>query len=159
MKSVPCFTVVLLTILSPVSVHADTPISAAVTAGVADPRRPADQVKLDPARKPAQLLAFAELKAGDRVADFMPGNGYFTRIMSGVVGANGHVYAFLPAEQLANCAPSEVAGTKALQHDPSYANVSVLSGATAISTWPRSMSSGRRKTTMTCMTPSWGRRT
>ena len=46
-----------------------------------------------------------------------------------VVGANGHVYAFLSEEQLANCAPSEVAGTKALQSDPSYANVSILSAA------------------------------
>jgi predicted methyltransferase len=132
MKSVPYFAAItLLTVLSPVSAHADTEIPAAVTAAVADPRRPADQVKLDPARKPAQLLAFAELKAGDRVADFMPGNGYFTRIMSDVVGSNGHVYAFLPTEQLANCAPSEVAGTKALDHDPSYANVSILSAATA----------------------------
>jgi len=48
-------------------------------------RRPIDQVKLDPVRKPAQLLAFAELKTGDRVADFMSGNAYFTRIMSDVV--------------------------------------------------------------------------
>jgi predicted methyltransferase len=131
MKSVPYFAAVLLTVLSPLSAHADMQIPAIVTAAVADVRRAAAQVKLDPARKPAQLLAFAELKAGDRVADFMPGNGYFTRIMSDVVGANGHVYAFLPMEQLANCAPSEVAGTKALEHDPSYANVSVLSAATA----------------------------
>jgi predicted methyltransferase len=131
MKSVPYLAAILLTVLSPLSAHADRQIPAMVTAAVADARRPADQVKLDPARKPAQLLAFAELKAGDRVADFMPGNGYFTRIMSDVVGPNGHVYAFLPTEQLANCAPSEVAGTKMLEHDPSYANVSVLSAATA----------------------------
>jgi predicted methyltransferase len=131
MKSVPYLTAILLTVLSPLSAHADRQISAIVTAAVADARRPADQVELDPARKPAQLLAFAELKAGNRVADFMPGNGYFTRIMSGVVGPNGHVYAFLPTEQLANCAPGEVAGTKTLEHDPSYANVSVLSAATA----------------------------
>jgi predicted methyltransferase len=136
MRSVPYFAAVaLLTrLLSPPllssSAHADTQIPAAVTAAVADPRRPSDQVKLDAIRKPAQLLAFAELKAGDRVADFMPGNAYFTRIMSDVVGSKGHVYAFLPAEQLANCAPTEVAGSKALEHDPSYANVSVLSAAT-----------------------------
>jgi predicted methyltransferase len=137
MKSVPYFATAFLTVLSllsallPLSAHADTQIPAVITAAVADPHRPTDQVKLDPARKPAQLLAFAELKAGDRVADFMPGNGYFTRIMSDVVGAKGHVYAFLPTEQLANCAPSEVAGTKALERDPNYANVYVLSAATA----------------------------
>src|SRR5258708_1053036 len=131
MKSVPYLAAILLTMFSPLSAHADRQTPAILTAAVADARRPADQVKLDPARKPAQLLAFAELKAGDRVADFMPGNGYFTRIMSGVVGANGRVYAFLPAEQLANCAPSEVAGTKTLEHDPNYANISVVSAATA----------------------------
>jgi predicted methyltransferase len=131
MRSVPYFAALLLTVLSTLPAHADTQIPAIVTAAVADPRRAADQVRLDPARKPAQLLAFAELKAGDRVADFMPGNGYFTRIMSGVVGANGRVYAFLPAEQLENCAPSEVAGTKTLEHDPNYANISVVSAATA----------------------------
>jgi predicted methyltransferase len=131
MKSVPYSVAILLTVFSPLSAHADRQIPAILTAAVADARRPADHVKLDPARKPAQLLAFAELKAGDRVADFMPGNGYLTRIMSDVVGANGHVYAFLPTEQLANCAPSEVAGTKALEHDTNYSNVSVLSAATA----------------------------
>src|ERR1700674_5344744 len=131
MKAVPYFAAVILFLVLPalMSAHADMPISATLSAAIADPRRPVDQVKLDPARKPAQLILFAELKAGDRVADFMPGNGYFTRIMSEVVGANGHVYAFLPEEQLANCAPSEVAGTKALQSDPSYANVSILSAA------------------------------
>jgi predicted methyltransferase len=131
MKSVPYLPAILLTVLSSLSAQAGRQIPAIVTAAVADSRRPAAQVELDSARKPAQLLAFAELKAGDRVADFMPGNGYFTRIMSDVVGAKGHVYAVLPAEQLANCAPSEVAGTKTLEHDPSYANVSVLSAATA----------------------------
>ena len=132
MKSVPHLAAGMLAVfLAPLSAYADMQIPATVTAAVADPRRPIDQVKLDPARKPAQLLAFAELKAGDRVADFMSGNAYFTRIMSDVVGSTGHVYAFLPTEQLANCSPREVAGTKGLERDPSYANVSVLSEAAA----------------------------
>jgi predicted methyltransferase len=108
------------------SAHADTQTPGVLADALADPRRPAQQVGLDAARKPAQLMVFARLKRGDRIADFMPGNGYFTRIMSAVVGASGHVYAFLPAEQLANCSPQEVAGTRLLEHDPSYANVSVL---------------------------------
>jgi predicted methyltransferase len=112
-------------------VHAESQIPAAVSAAVADPRRPSEQAQRDAARKPAQLLAFAKLQAGDKVADFMPGNAYFTRIMSDVVGPSGHVYAFLPAEQLANCSPKEVAGTNALEHDPGYSNVSVLREKTA----------------------------
>jgi predicted methyltransferase len=112
-------------------VHAESHIPAAVIAAVADPRRPREQARRDAARKPAQLIAFAKLKAGDKVADFMPGNAYFTRIMSDVVGPAGHVYAFLPAEQLANCSPKEVAGTEALEQDPGYTNVSVLRDKTA----------------------------
>jgi predicted methyltransferase len=129
MKSVPylaAYAFSLFCIL--LSAHADTP-AAAIDRALSDPLRPADQVKLDGARKPGQLMQFAHLKPGDRVADFMPGNAYFTRIMSVVVGAEGRVYAFLPAEQLANCSPREVAGTRALEHDPGYANVSVLSDA------------------------------
>jgi predicted methyltransferase len=115
----------------PLSADADTPIPAAIVRALQDPRRPPEQVKLDSARKPAELLAFAEIKRGARIADFMPGNAYFTRIMSAVVGARGHVYAFLPAEQLANCSPREVAGTEALEHEPAYANVSILRDSTA----------------------------
>src|SRR6202012_4401369 len=85
---------------------------------------------LDPLRKPAQLIRFARLKRGDQVADFMPGNAYFTRIMSDVVGDTGHVYAFLPTEQLQNCSPQEVAGTRLLERDPGAGNVSVLSDST-----------------------------
>jgi predicted methyltransferase len=110
----------------PLSADADTQIPAEIAHALLDPRRPPEQVKLDAARKPAELMAFAKIKRGYAIADFMPGNAYFTRIMSDVVGARGHVYAFLPTEQLANCSPGEVAGTKALEHDPAYANVSIL---------------------------------
>ena len=131
-KSVPYLAASLFAgLLISLSAHADTQTSGAVAAALADPRRPPQQVSLDAARKPAQLSAFARLKRGDKVADFMPGNAYFTRIMSVVVGDTGHVYAFLPTEQLANCSPQEVAGTRLLEHDPGYANVSVLSDATA----------------------------
>lgn len=102
-----------------------------LSAAISDPRRPVEQIKLDATRKPALLVAFAGVKAGDRVADFMPGNGYFTRILSDVVGPSGRVYAFIPAEQAANCAPSEIAGTRAIARDPGYPNVSVVTDAVA----------------------------
>jgi predicted methyltransferase len=121
-KSVPYLAALLLSaVLISLSAHADTQTPGALSGALADPRRPAEQVSLDAARKPAQLMAFARLKRGDRIADFMPGNAYFTRIMSDVVGDTGHVYAFLPTEQLANCSPREVAGTRLLEHDPMYA--------------------------------------
>jgi predicted methyltransferase len=97
-----------------------------VAAAVADPARPTDQVAWDARRKPVEALRFAGVEPGARVADFMSGSGYFTRIFSRVVGKQGHVYAFLPTEQLKNCSPEETAGTKALAHDGRYNNVTVL---------------------------------
>ncbi len=102
-----------------------------ITAAVADTRRPPEQIDRDSFRKPAQLIAFAGLKPGDKIADFMPGNAYFTRIFSDVVGRYGRVYAFLPTEQIANCSPEEIAGTRALIDDPGYGNVKVLTNAVA----------------------------
>ena len=59
---------------------------------LADSFRPdADRVR-DADRKPAELIAFAGVKPGDKVAELAPGGGYFTRILSGVVGQAGHVY-------------------------------------------------------------------
>ena len=96
-----------------------------VAEAVADTARPPAQIALDEWRKPAEVIAFSGLKRGDRIADFMSGNGYFTRLFSSVVGPKGRVYAFLPMQELANCAPEETAGTKALERDPRYGNVRV----------------------------------
>jgi predicted methyltransferase len=96
-----------------------------VAAAIAAPDRPPEQVASDAQRQPEAVLAFAGVKPGDRVADFMSGGGYFTRLFSHIVGSSGHVYAFVPDEQLRNCSPDEVAGTRALEHGV-YTNVSVL---------------------------------
>jgi len=65
---------------------------------VAAPGRPADQVKLDADRKPAELLAFAGLKRGMKAADIMAGAGYYTEIMARVVGPKGSVIAYEPTQ-------------------------------------------------------------
>jgi len=106
--------------------QADT--ATVIRSAIADPARPPEQAARDADRKPAEVVALAGLRSGARVADFMSGGGYFTRIFSRVVGSSGHVYAFLPDEQLANCAPEEVAGTRAIQHNAAFGNVSVLTG-------------------------------
>src|SRR5690606_25067434 len=74
---------------------AQTP-DPAYAAALADPPRPADEVARDPLRHPAELLAFAGVKTADRVAAIRPGAGYFARLFARVVGADGHVYAFVP---------------------------------------------------------------
>jgi predicted methyltransferase len=43
-------------------------------------------------------LALGEVKPGQKVADFMMGGGYFTRILSPAVGPSGKVYAYQSAE-------------------------------------------------------------
>ncbi len=59
---------------------------------VADAARPADQRQADSLRLPAETLAFSGVKPGMTVAEFYPGGGYFTRMLSDVVGPKGHVY-------------------------------------------------------------------
>ena len=102
-----------------------------VASALADPARPPEHVARDADRRPGEVLAFAGVKPGDRVADFMSGGAYFTRLFSRIVGGTGRVYAFVPEEQLKNCAPEETAGTRALRTDRHYANVSVLTAPVA----------------------------
>jgi len=68
----------------------------AYAAAIADPLRPAEEVARDPLRHPADILAFAQVQAGDKVADIRPGAGYFTRLFARSVGTSGHVYAYVP---------------------------------------------------------------
>jgi len=58
--------------------------------------RPADDIARDADRKPAELIAFAQIKAGQTVVDYIPGKGYFTRLFSNAVGAQGAVYSVVP---------------------------------------------------------------
>jgi predicted methyltransferase len=115
-----------LTALQAPTAPAVPPVPDYIATAVGDPERPPAQVAADAARKPAEILTFAGVSPGARVGDFMSGGGYFTRLFSRVVGAHGHVYAFVPQEELKNCKPEETAGTRALEHDPRYANVTVL---------------------------------
>ncbi|HEX3366437.1 methyltransferase [Phenylobacterium sp.] len=69
-----------------------------LTAALGDQKRPPADSSRDVARKPAELLALAEVKPGQKVADFMMGGGYFTRILSPAVGPSGKVYAYQSAE-------------------------------------------------------------
>ena len=72
-------------------------LPAAIAAAVADPGR-ADDAKIDERRHGGEIVAFAGVKPGDKVLELIPGGGYFTRILSKTVGANGKVYAEMPAE-------------------------------------------------------------
>ena len=73
-------------------------LPANITAALADKARPEADTKRDAARHPGEMLAYAGVKPGDKVADFMMGGGYFTRILSPAVGPKGHVYAYQSGE-------------------------------------------------------------
>lgn len=92
---------------------------------IADSSRPEADRRQDVNRKPVDVLAFIGLKAGDRVADFIPGGGYYTRLFSKVVGSSGRVYAIVPQELFAMKADADAA-VSAIAADPAYVNVKVL---------------------------------
>ncbi len=76
-------------------------VPANIAAALADKARPEADVKRDAARHPAEMLAYAGVKPGDKVVDFMMGGGYFTDILSPAVGPKGRVYAYQSAEFVA----------------------------------------------------------
>ncbi|HEY4212030.1 MAG TPA: hypothetical protein VGM84_11155 [Steroidobacteraceae bacterium] len=99
--------------------------SKAVVTAVTDTARPQADRDADANRKPAETLAFAGIKPGDRVVDYLAGGGYFTRLFSDVVGPKGHVYAigFPPRPNAPANAPNPLAG---IASDPHFGNVSVV---------------------------------
>jgi predicted methyltransferase len=109
-------------------------VPAYVTAALADPARIMHQ-PTDSRRHPAELIAFSGLKAGDRVLDLIPGDGYWTRIFSQVVGAGGRVYSVWP-QAYADVAQGNVRELQALAATPHYANLRVAVEPTATLTAP-----------------------
>jgi predicted methyltransferase len=105
---------------------ADAPvvIPANIAAALSDPGRPSADIVRDELRLPGQVLAFAGVRPGAKVADLIPGGGYFTRILSKAVGPRGHVYAYVP-DELTKLAKREPA-VKAIAANPAYRNVSVI---------------------------------
>lgn len=63
------------------------------------------------------------------IGEYMPGGGYFTRILSGAVGAHGHVYAYMPSEIVAMRA-SFLTDIQAVAASPGMGNVVVISEPT-----------------------------
>jgi len=64
-----------------------------ITAAVADTHRPAADRAQDAARHPAETLALSGVAPGQKIAELLPGEGYFTRLFSNAIGAQGRVYA------------------------------------------------------------------
>jgi predicted methyltransferase len=99
-------------------------IPANIAAAVSDPARPAADMVRDADRLPGEILAFAGVRTGSKIADLIPGGGYFTRIFSKAVGPKGHVYAYVP-DELTKLAKREPA-VNAIARDANYKNVTVV---------------------------------
>jgi predicted methyltransferase len=107
-------------------IHAADAVPAYIQAAVADAGRPAADKDRDANRKPGEVIAFAGIKAGDKIGELMPGGGYFTRILSKTVGPKGVVYALAPAPPPAAAnAPARPNPLAAIAADPGYQNVKV----------------------------------
>ena len=76
---------------APVSAAAPN-LSTLIARAVANPARPAGYRAADRFRKPAETLAFSGVRPGMIVGEFYPSGGYFTRMLSDVVGPTGHIY-------------------------------------------------------------------
>jgi len=72
--------------------------SAEIAAAVADKGRPDADTKRDADRKPAEIVAFAGVKPGMVVEELFPGGGYYTRILSKVIGPKGRMFLVTPAQ-------------------------------------------------------------
>ena len=77
----------LLCALLPAPAHADIYSEAVAHAG-----RPAEDLKRDAIDHPAEVLRLARIGRGMRVADFLAGDGYYSQLLSYIVGPKGHVY-------------------------------------------------------------------
>ena len=79
----------------------------------------------DQARQ-SELIRFARVNAGSTVIDVYPGNGDWTRLFADVVGPEGRVYSFVPAE-VAHFKNDPVGLMRILAKEPGRENVDAVS--------------------------------
>ena len=74
----------------------------------------------------SELIEFARVEAGSTVIDVYPGDGDWTRLFSDVVGPQGRVYSFVPAE-VAHFKNDPVGLMRSLAKEPGRENVEAVS--------------------------------
>jgi hypothetical protein len=79
-----------------------------------------DQSKL------SDLIRFSRIDAGSTVIDVYPGDGDWTRLFSDIVGPEGRVYSFVPAE-VAHFKNDPVGAMRVLAKEPGRENVDAVS--------------------------------
>ncbi len=99
-------------------------IAPAQTRLAANPARAKD-VALDARRKGPEIVAFAQVRPGQKVLELIPGAGYFTRLFSLAVGPAGKVYALWPT-QYDNVSKPDSDTMRRMAATAPFTNVSVL---------------------------------
>ncbi|HEY8537686.1 MAG TPA: methyltransferase domain-containing protein [Steroidobacteraceae bacterium] len=75
------------------------PLTAAdYEAILVDPARPEADKKDDAARKPAEVLAFSEIRPGDTVLEMEAGRGWYSELLSAAVGPQGKLIVQYPPQ-------------------------------------------------------------
>jgi predicted methyltransferase len=65
---------------------------------LADPGRPAADKADDAARKPAEVLAFAQIRPGDTILELEAGRGWYSDIIATAIGSSGKLIVQYPPE-------------------------------------------------------------
>ena len=73
----------------------------------------------------SELIRFARVDAGSTVIDVYPGDGDWTRLFSEIVGPEGRVYSYVPAE-VAHFKNDPVGRMRALTKEPGRENVEAV---------------------------------
>jgi len=123
-----------LTVVLP-AVKAAPPMSIYRAAVEADDR-PEEDTKRDANRKPELMLEFSGIKHGDKIGELGAFRGYYTRILSHVVGPNGKVYAFNPDEYRNSTLAK---GIEAMSSEPGHENIVSLTAPVEALNFPSNL--------------------
>ncbi|MBV9571368.1 MAG: class I SAM-dependent methyltransferase [Alphaproteobacteria bacterium] len=100
---------------------AEAAVPVSIAKAVQDSTRPKEQRDLDAVRKPSEVLSFAGIKPGQIVAEYLPGGGYYTRMLSDIVGPKGKVFAL----ETTRWGKDNIAATQAVLKEPGRGNVTL----------------------------------
>jgi len=92
----------------------------AIAAAIADSSRPQSDRDSDALREPAATLAFAGVKRGMVVGELYPCGGYFSRLLSDIVGPKGKIYG-LETTRWKGCLPAD----QKMAAEPGRSNIAI----------------------------------
>ena len=122
----PILAAIVLTLpLAALSAAADTASTPDyVTNSMQSTLRAADAVN-DAHRQMAAIMTFTQVKPGQKVVELIPDGGYWTKVFSGIVGTQGHVYTIWPNGYQGYVKDNYAAWQKMVTIPP-YTNVSLI---------------------------------